>query len=315
MLMALGNGDARHISGTSERGQRRARHGTVRRYGQVPYVLPALLTAAVISVYPLINMLRMSISKVGPADLLAEWQGIGLENYQELLSSGEFWYSVRATFYLTMGLIVSNLVVGYIGALTLSRRGRLSSAVLGLMVFIWALPPLVSGSVWKFMLTGDGAVNAGLQLFGIAPISWLSSPDIALGSLTFVTAWAALPFSILIIRGGLLGIPPDVLEAADIDGAGAIRKSVSVIVPLLRPTFGVLLILTIIYSFRSFDFVYVMTGGGPGRITSTLPFYAYDTAFGTYQFGIGSAIAALSMIIIVVLAVPYVLSVRKEDEG
>lgn len=312
--MTPGSGATRLNSGRSERRQPRARYGILGGYMPAPYLLPALLIAAVISVYPLINMLRMSISEVGPADLLAEWQRIGLENYQELLSSGEFWYSVRATFYLMLGLIVSNLVIGYIGGLTLSRPGRLSSGVLALMVFIWALPPLVSGSVWKFMLTGEGVVNAALQLFGMSPVSWLSSPDIALGSLTFVTAWAALPFAILVIRGGLLGIPPDVLEAADIDGAGAIRKSISVIVPLLRPTFGVLLILTVIYSFRSFDFVYVMTGGGPGRITSTLPFYAYDTAFGTYQFGIGSAIAALSMIIIVVLAVPYVLSVRKEDE-
>lgn len=312
--MTPGSGATRLNSGRSERRQPRARYGILGGYMPAPYLLPALLIAAVISVYPLINMLRMSISEVGPADLLAEWQRIGLENYQELLSSGEFWYSVRATFYLMLGLIVSNLVIGYIGGLTLSRPGRLSSGVLALMVFIWALPPLVSGSVWKFMLTGEGVVNAALQLFGMSPVSWLSSPDIALGSLTFVTAWAALPFAILVIRGGLLGIPPDVLEAADIDGAGAIRKSISVIIPLLRPTFGVLLILTVIYSFRSFDFVYVMTGGGPGRITSTLPFYAYDTAFGTYQFGIGSAIAALSMIIIVVLAVPYVLSVRKEDE-
>lgn len=285
-----------------------------RRASPVPYLLPAIIVVAVLSVYPLIEMVEMALSAVGPTDLLSEWDYVGADNFHEVLASGVFWESVRATALLTIGLVVSNLIIGYLGAMVLARHGRLASSVLALTVFVWALPPLVSGSLWKFMLAGDGAVNAGLGLLGISPQDWLSSPQLALVSVTFVTAWAALPFAILVIRGGLLGISPEVLEAADIDGAGAIRKSISVIIPLLRPTFGVLLVLTIFYSFRSFDFVFVMTSGGPGRVTNTLPFYAYDTAFTTYDFSIGSTIATLAMIIVASLAVPYVLGVRKEEQ-
>src|SRR5699024_9554596 len=236
------------------RGQRRRK--TVASASPALYLLPAILVAAALSVYPLVELVRMAFSAVGPVDLIGEWEFLGLENFREVLADELFWESARATALLTVGLIASNLVLGYLGAMVLKRRGRLASAVLALTVFVWALPPLVSGSLWKFMLAGDGAVNAGLGLLGISPQDWLSSPQLALVSVTFVTAWAALPFAILVIRGGLLGISPEVLEAADIDGAGAIRKSISVIIPLLRPTFGVLLVLTIFYSFRSFDFVF-----------------------------------------------------------
>ncbi|WP_424787586.1 carbohydrate ABC transporter permease [Pseudactinotalea sp. Z1739] len=256
----------------------------------------------------------MAFSSVGPTDLIGEWEFLGLENFRNVLASDVFWQSVRATAILTVGLIASNLVLGYLGAMALARRGRLASGVLALSVFVWALPPLVSGSVWKFMLSGDGVVNAMLGLLGVGSVNWLSSPQVALGSVTFVTAWAALPFAILVIRGGLLGISPEVLEAAAIDGAGPIRTTVSVILPLLRPTFGVLLILTILHSFRSFDFVFVMTSGGPGTVTNTLPYFAYTTAFSSYDFGVGSTIAALSMLIIAVLAIPYILGVRKEEQ-
>ena len=277
------------------------------------YLLPAVLMAAALSVYPLIELVRMAFSAVGPTDLIGDWEFLGLENFREVLADELFWESVRATALLTAGLIASNLILGYLGAMALKRRGRLAAGVLALTVFVWALPPLVSGSVWKFMLSGEGVVNSVLGLAGLGPVSWLSSPDLALGSVTFVTAWAALPFAILVIRGGLLGISPEVLEAAAIDGAGAIRTTVSVILPLLRPTFGVLLILTVLHSFRSFDFVFVMTSGGPGTVTNTLPFFAYTTAFTSFDFGIGSTIAALAMLIITVLAVPYVLGVRKEE--
>lgn len=292
---------------------------TRKRAGLAPvspalYLLPAILFAAALSVYPLVEMMRMAFSAVGPTDLIGEWQFLGLANFQEILADELFWQSVRATALLTLGLIASNLVLGYLGAMVLARRGRLASGVLALTVFVWALPPLVSGSVWKFMLSGDGMVNSVLGLIGMAPINWLSSPQVALGSVTFVTAWAALPFAMLVIRGGLLGIAPEVLEAAAIDGAGPIRTTVSVLLPLLRPTFGVLLILTILHSFRSFDVVFVMTSGGPGTVTNTLPYFAYTTAFTSYDFGVGSAIAALAMLIIAVLAIPYVLGVRKEEQ-
>ena len=209
-----------------------------------------------------------------------------------------------------------DLVIGFGVARLLARQGsRLIGAVLALMVLVWALPPVVSGSVWKFLLAGDGAVNAVLVAIGLGPVGWLSSPDLALGAVSLVAAWASLPFAVLIIRGGLLAIPPEILEAAELDGAGPWKLSRYVLLPLLRPTLAVLAILVILYAFRSFDFVYVMTQGGPGRITNTLPYLAYQTSFKTFSFGAGAAVAVLAMLVIVFLAIPYVASLRREEQA
>ena len=191
-------------------------------------------------------------------------------------------------------------------------RDRTRTA-LRIMVFVWALPPLVSGSVWKFLLAGNGAVNAVLGVVGIDSVDWLSSPQLAIWSVSLVAAWASLPFAILIIHGGMLGVPQDVLEAARIDGAGYVRMSRHVVIPILRPTLMVLTVLVILYAFRSFDFVYVMTLGGPGTATTTLPYLAYDTAFKTYEFGVASGVALISMLVVVILSIPYVLGVRSEE--
>ncbi len=257
----------------------------------------------------------MALSDVGPATLIGSWEFVGLANIAEVLGSDAFWSAAKATAIFTAVLLVVDLGIGYVAASVLAHPSRLTGAVLSLMVFVWALPPLVSGSVWKFLLAGDGLVNATLNVFGLASVDWLSSPNLALWSVSLVAAWASLPFAILIIRGGLLAIPRDVLEAAALDGAGPIRQAVQIIIPLLRPTLAVLIILIFLYAFRSFDFVYVMTSGGPGTVTTTLPFLAYEEAFRTYSFGIGAAVASVSMLVIALLAVPYAWGVRREERA
>ncbi len=280
-----------------------------------PFLVPAVVVCAVLCVYPLVQMARMAVSDVGPANLIGEWSFTGTANLREVLGGTAFWEAAKATGIFTLVLLVIDLSVGFVAAQALARRGRLSSVVLSLMVFVWALPPLVSGSVWKFILAGDGAVNALLGVVGVDRVDWLSDPRLALWSVSLVAAWASLPFAILILRGGLLSIPTEVLEAAAIDGAGPVRRALSVVIPLLRPTLMVLVILIVLYAFRSFDFVYVMTSGGPGTSTTTLPFLAYQEAFKTYSFGTGGAIAGVSMLVVVLLAIPYVLGVRNEEES
>ncbi|WP_375001884.1 carbohydrate ABC transporter permease [Aeromicrobium sp. CTD01-1L150] len=291
------------------------RRRRVRRPRLAPYLVPAVAVCVLLGVYPLFEMVRMALSDVGPATLIGSWEFVGLANIAEVLGSDAFWSAAKATAIFTAVLLVVDLGIGYVAASVLAHPSRLTGAVLSLMVFVWALPPLVSGSVWKFLLAGDGLVNATLNVFGLASVDWLSSPNLALWSVSLVAAWASLPFAILIIRGGLLAIPRDVLEAAALDGAGPIRQAVQIIIPLLRPTLAVLIILIFLYAFRSFDFVYVMTSGGPGTVTTTLPFLAYEEAFRTYSFGIGAAVASVSMLVIALLAVPYAWGVRREERA
>jgi multiple sugar transport system permease protein len=290
------------------------RRGPVRRPPAV-FLVPAVLLLAALAVWPLVVLVRMSLSDVGPTNIVGDWPFVGLANYAEALGGAPLWEAVGRTAVVTGVLLASNLVLGFWAASLLQVRGRLSSAVLSVMVFVWALPPIVSGSTWKFLLTDTGALNGLLGLVGLGPVGWLSSPVMALWSVSGVVAWAALPFSALVLRGGLLAIPTELLEAAALDGAGPWRTRFQIVLPLLRPTLWILAILTAVYAFKSFDFFYVMTRGGPGTSTRTLPVASYEEAFTTFDMSTGATLAVVSMLFVALLAVPYVRSVRAEEES
>ena len=276
------------------------------------FVVPAVLVLITFACYPLLVLVRMAFSNVGPTNIIGDWDWLGLSNFHAVITMPEFWQALVRTVLLCAVLLVSNLVFGFLVASILSVEGRTTNIVLSVMVFIWALPPIVSGSVWKFLLDDSGAVNAALGLFGIPPVSWLSSPDLAMWSAAGVVAWAALPFSAMILRGGLLAISEDIIEAAAIDGAGYWQTRLRIVLPLLKPTMWILGILTVLYAFKSFDFFYVLTQGGPGTATNTLPVLSYYTAFTNFDMSVGATVAVISMLLVALFAIPYVRSVRQE---
>lgn len=296
------------------RSPNRRRPAVRRFFAKTPvfFILPAAVVLLAFAAYPLVVLVRMSLSDVGPSNIVGFWSFVGLDNFVNIVQTSELWASALRTVEVSVVLLASNLIVGFIAASILSVSGRVTNSVLGIMVFVWALPPIVSGSVWKFLLDDSGAVNSALGLVGIPNISWLSNPHIAIWVVAGVIAWASLPFSALIMRGGMLAIPTDVLEAAAIDGAGYWRTRFQIVLPLLRPTMWILAILTILYAFKSFDFFYVLTQGGPGTSTNTLPVQSYYTAFSNFDMSTGATIAVISMLFVAVFAIPYVRSVRRE---
>lgn len=280
----------------------------------IGFLVPAVVLLAAFALYPLIVLIRMAFSDVGPTNIVGVWNWVGPANFRSVLAMPELWQSLLRTAEVCVVLLASNLVLGFLVASILSTVGRTTNIVLSIMVFVWALPPIVSGSVWKFLLDDSGAINSALGLVGLQPVNWLSSPTLALWTVAGVVAWAALPFSALIQRGGLLAISPDVIEAAAIDGAGYWKTQFLIVLPLLRPTLWILGILTVLYAFKSFDFFYVLTQGGPGTATNTLPVLSYYTAFSNYDMSIGATIAVISMLLVALLAIPYVRSIRQEVE-
>lgn len=284
--------------------------------GRAPigFLVPAVVILSGFALYPLIVLIRMAFSDVGPTNIVGIWNWIGLDNFRTVLAMSELWYSLLRTAQICVMLLVSNLVLGFLVASILSTTGRITNVVLSIMVFVWALPPIVSGSVWVFLLDDSGAINSALALIGVEPVNWLSEPKLALWTVGAVVAWAALPFSALILRGGLLAIPYDVIEAAAIDGAGYWKTQLLIVLPLLRPTMWILGILTVLYAFKSFDFFYVLTQGGPGTATNTLPVLSYYTAFTNFDMSIGATIAVISMLLVALVAVPYVRSIRSEGQ-
>jgi multiple sugar transport system permease protein len=291
---------------------RRRGAGRSRASAPVGFLVPAVVLLAAFAVYPLVVLVRMAFSDVGPTNIVGVWSWVGGANFRAVLATPELWAALLRTAELCLVLLVSNLVLGFLVASVLSTTGRLTSIVLSVMVFVWALPPIVSGSVWKFLLDDSGGVNDLLGLVGLPSVNWLSSPTLALWTVAGVVAWAALPFSALILRGGLLAVPPDVVEAAAIDGAGYWKTQLLIVLPLLRPTMWILGILTVLYAFKSFDFFYVLTQGGPGTATNTMPVLSYYTAFTNYDMSVGATIAVISMLLVGLLAIPYVRSIRTE---
>lgn len=278
-------------------------------------MLPAATFLAVLSIYPLIQLGRMSVSAVTSSTLQDNWAFVGFGNFIADAQQGDLWRSLVNTFVFVIIVTGIALLGGLACAVALRGSGRSSAFLLGLMVFIWALPPVVNGSVWKFLLGDDGLFNTLIRAVGITQgsVPFLYDQHLALISVALVNSWVAIPFNALVFRAAILGIPSELFEAAQLDGARPSQEIRYVLMPGIRPTTLVLLVLGIVYSFRSFDFIYVMTYGGPGTATNTLPFLGYLQAFVQYDYGKGSATSVIGGLLVVVLAAVYARSVRKEE--
>ncbi|MGI8416690.1 MAG: carbohydrate ABC transporter permease [Nakamurella sp.] len=277
------------------------------------FLAPAVLVLGVGAGYPLVTLLHMSFSDVQVENLFQTWTGNGLANYRSLRSLPEFHTVVVNTIGFVAVVLIGTVTVGLIAALTLLKRLRVSRFVQALMIMVWVLPPIVVGSLWKFMFYGDGLINNVLAALGMHdPIGFISDPNWALWSVAAVSTWVSIPFAAVVFRAALLDIPAQLLEAASIDGASRAQTLRLIVLPLLRPTLLVVAVLTVVNAFRSFDLIFVMTGGGPGTASATLPFLGYQLAFQQFQYGIGAAAATISMVVVAVLAIGYVWLSRRE---
>ncbi|PYF99311.1 carbohydrate ABC transporter membrane protein 1, CUT1 family [Georgenia satyanarayanai] len=296
------------------RGRTSARPARVRntRYA---FLVPAAVFFALFSIYPLYTLVSMSLSDVTSATLNTDWVFSGLENFRAGFESGETTGALLRTLVFVLFVTVVGMVGGLAAAIALRTTGWWSAAVLAVMVFVWALPPVVNGSVWKFLLADAGLLNMAARALGLTEtaLPFLYDPQWALWAVAFVNAWAVIPFNALVFRAALMNISPEVFEAASLDGANRWQEIRHIMIPAARPTAMVLLVLTIVFGFRSFDYIYVMTYGGPGSATTTLPFLGYLQAFGRYDFGLGSATSVITVLLVVVLALVYVRSIRREE--
>ncbi|WP_120337410.1 carbohydrate ABC transporter permease [Cryobacterium soli] len=282
---------------------------------KLAFAVPAGIFLLVFSFFPLAQLGRMSVSDVTSRTLNQPWEFVGTDNFVGSAAQGSLFPALGNTVVFVLIVTVIGLVGGLAAAILLSTSNLLSAFVLGLMVFIWALPPVVNGSVWKFLLGDAGLINSVITGVGLSQdaVPFLYDDRFALLSVAIVNSWAVVPFNALVFRAGILGIPAETFEAARIDGASRWQEIWHMIIPAVRPTTLVLAVLTIVYAFRSFDFIFVMTYGGPGVATNTLPFLSYLQAFVRFDFGMGAATAVISVLLVIVLAVIYARSVRAEE--
>ena len=215
----------------------------------------------------------------------------GLGNYAQMLKDGEFWNGLRITFILYALSLVLQLVLGTYIALLLHGSKRLSGVVRTLMISPFVLPPVVVGMMWLVILDpAIGAANWLLQQAGLPRSDWLASPTWVIPTVALIDTWQWTPYVALIVLGGLQSLPPNVYEAAQIDGASRARTFWRITLPLLLPTLVTAAILRSVDLLRFFDIIYITTQGGPGNASNTLNIYGFRKGFEFFEIGYASAL-------------------------
>ncbi len=265
------------------------------------YVLPALALLSLITLYPVLTVLYLSLLRKLPLFGIARF--VGLENYFFLVADERFWNALRNTIYFTALSVSLELLLGLGLALLLNRSFPFKGAVTAMVLIPWAIPTVVSARIWEWMYNTDlGILN---HLLGVK-VNWLGSPLWALHSAVIMDVWKTTPFTAILLLAGLRSIPGELFHAARIDGAGAWSTFSRITLPLLKPVILVVLVFRTLDAFRVFDAVYVLTGGGPANTTETLSIYAYKVLFQTLQFGYGSTLSVAVFLCVGAISVLYV---------
>lgn len=257
---------------------------------------PSLVLFGLLTLYPLARLLLLSFtdSEYG----FAGARFVGFANYVELASDAGFRRAAWNTIAFALMATASEVGAGLGLALLLERAFPARRWLTMVILAPYVLSTIVVSAIWRAWYHYDvGFLNTVLRGLGLPGVPWLFDPDIALGSIVLVDLWQSAPFCALILLAGLSAIPPEVNEAARIDGAGGLRRFRDITLPLLAPYLLLAALMRSLDSFKLFDKVYAMTGGGPGRATDTLSLHVQQLAFRFFDIGLASA-AAVVMIVV-----------------
>jgi len=234
---------------------------------------------------------------------------VGLENYALLLQDPRFLNSLRVTATFACVSVIFELWLGITIALVLNQQFRGRGFVRGLMILPWALPSIVNAAMWQWIYNADyGALNALVTQLGMVDHYqvWLANARSAMALLILANVWKETPFTVLLVLAALQGIPPDLYEAAKVDGASLWQRFIHITLRLLLPVVMIVGLLQIIWGFQTFELVQIITGGGPYSSTEVISLRIYAQTFQSLRFGYGAAMAYLTALIILVPAIFYI---------
>jgi multiple sugar transport system permease protein len=252
------------------------------------FVMPSLILLSIVTIYPLIYVLYLSLQR--RLLIFDVSRFIGIDNYLFLFRDDRFLNAFKNTLYFTVLSVTLELLLGLAIAILINRSFRMKGLMRAIVLIPWAIPTVVSAKMWEWIYNTDfGILN---YLLGVK-INWLGSPFWAINAAVFMDVWKTTPFVVILLTAGLQVIPKDLYQAARVDGAGRWDIFTRIVLPLLKPVILVVLIFRTLDAFRVFDAIYVLTGGGPANTTETLSIYAYKVLFQTLQFGYGSTLAVV----------------------
>jgi multiple sugar transport system permease protein len=266
------------------------------------FVLPALVLLLVFFFLPVVAALLLSLTDFdlyAIADL-ENVEFIGLDNYARLLRTPDFWTALRNTFYFVLVGGPLSVIASLGAALLLNARVARFKSLFRTIYFAPVVTTLVAVAVvWRYMYHAQyGLLNGALGLVGIAPLDWLGNPRLAMPAIILLAVWKNFGYNMIIFVAGLQSIPDDLYEAAQIDGAGPLRRFLHVTLPSLGPTMLFVSVITMIGYFQLFAEPYVMTQGGPVKSTLSVVLFMYQEGFRWWRMGFAASIAFVLFLII-----------------
>lgn len=278
------------------------------------FVLPAVVTMALVIGYPLIYTFRLSVSdfQLGKADPAFN----GVANFADVLADAPFRMAVQNTLIWTVLSVFFIVLLGLIAALLVNERLRGRAIVRSTLLIPWIIPGIVAAVLWKWLyhpnfgVLSDALVTNGIVAQGT---NLLADPNRSLNAVIAVNVWKSFPFAMLMLLAGLQSVPEELYDAARVDGANGWQRLRAVTLPHLRPVLLVVALLLTIWNMNTFTYVYVLTGGGPIRLTEVVGLYIYQTAFTAFRFGQASAAAVIVFAISGCLTLAYLRVLRSID--
>jgi multiple sugar transport system permease protein len=291
---------------------RARRVGSERRLATL-LLLPSVGFLLLMTIFPTIYSLWMSTQQynLSRPDLA---HFVGLRNYGQLLSDDIFWKAVRITLTFSVSVLVLQFLIGFFIANLFDRERRGMNLLRTLFIIPVFASPVALGLTWRYMYQpGYGLINYLLESLGLPRVNWLASTEWALPAVIVADVWQWTPFVALILLAGMQSISPEITEAAELDGLTRFQYLWRIVLPLLTPIIVVVGLIRLIDALKTFDLIYIITRGGPGTATYTLPLHAYATGFASFLMGPSAAIAWVVVIIVNVCATIFLWLLSREQ--
>ncbi len=291
---------------------RARRVGSERRLATL-LLLPSVGFLLLMTIFPTIYSLWMSTQQynLSRPDLA---HFVGLRNYGQLLSDDIFWKAVRITLTFSVSVLVLQFLIGFFIANLFDRERRGMNLLRTLFIIPVFASPVALGLTWRYMYQpGYGLINYLLESVGLPRINWLASTEWALPAVIVADVWQWTPFVALILLAGMQSISPEITEAAELDGLTRFQYLRRIALPLLTPIIVVVGLIRLIDALKTFDLIYIITRGGPGTATYTLPLHAYATGFASFLMGPSAAIAWVVVIIVNICATIFLWLLSREQ--
>ena len=274
------------------------------------FLAPALLGFVIFFLWPTIQGFYYSLTEYS---LLQPPEFIGLANYQHLIKDPQFWNSLKVTLeYVILNIGMQTVVA--LGLAVLIHRLTKSTLIRGVILLPYLISNVVVALLWYWMADYNlGVMNQALGWLHLGPVGFFGDQNLAIPTIAFVNVWRHMGYTALLIFAGLQTIPPDVYEAAAVDGSTEWRTFWRITMPLLRPVLALVLVLTVIGSWQIFDTVAVTTKGGPVNATRVIQYYIFDRAFNRLDFGYASALSVVLFLILIGVAFAQLRIMRADQ--